>query len=97
MTDSGVNVTTAENGEGKGKSIVGLAMTLVGLVLSWMGLCGGFPGLLSVVIIIIGMLLTKLEPFQKIAKTCGIIGIVLSGISIIAGFALLVAGFISVL
>ena len=90
------NMTAAAVGS-KGKNIVGMAMTVVGMVLSWMGLCGGFPGFLAIVLIIVGMLMTKAQPFKKVAKICGIVGICLSAVCIVAGFIIMIAGIFSVI
>lgn len=71
------------------KSVVGMSLAIAGLVLSWMGLCGGFPGFLSIAMSIIGLLLSKKQPFKKVSVICVIIGIVISAVCIIIGFVLI--------
>ncbi|MBQ9848131.1 MAG: hypothetical protein IJO64_03620 [Clostridia bacterium] len=83
------------NENNKAKSIVGMVMTLVALILSWMGLVGGFPGFLSIVVSIIGILIAKKEPYKKIAKYCGIAGIAVSVVCTVIGFFLIAYGIIS--
>lgn len=90
MESKNINVTAGKSN--RGKSITGMILTIVGLVLSWMGLCGGFPGFLTLVPCILGIVLAKDLPFRKIARGCGIAGAIISGVCIIVGFVFLGTG-----
>lgn len=72
----------------RGKSIVGMALAIMGLVLCWMGLVTGFPGMISVALCVVGILLSKLPPFDRITKIIGWLGIILSAVCSLIGFLL---------
>lgn len=81
-------MTDEERNRYRAKSIVGMGLAIMGLVLCWMGLFVGFPGMISVALCVVGMILSKMPPFAKAAKICGVIGIILSAICSIIGFIL---------
>ncbi|MFR9208211.1 MAG: hypothetical protein ACLVKR_07815 [Lachnospiraceae bacterium] len=84
----------APSNPSSGKGIAGLVLSICSIVFCWLGFYFCIPGLIPLAMAIVGIIIPKnIAPYDKPAKICGIIGLVLTiiwmivGIFMIVGFA----------